>query len=282
MRRIAAITVVLATVVGTAGHPAKADPDPDPAATTAPDPRPEARRSHRTRVYHAIAIGSLTLAYGLSEFAFKSTFAPDECGWCNPPGIDKDVRDALVWDDVDKARLYSNITGYALVPASMIGMLLASDYKHGARRMFDDVAPVLESAATVAVIDQIVKFSFGRQRPFVRFGDPARPHATDDNLSFFSGHTSFTFALAVSAGVVAHRRHYKAEPVIWAAGLTLAATTGYLRIAGDKHYFSDVIVGAAAGSLAGYLVPTLLHDDVLGADVNVVPTGNGLAVVGTF
>jgi hypothetical protein len=281
MRKLAAITVVLATVVGGATPVANADPDPATPAP-APDARPEARRTKRTRVYHTIAIGGLTLAYGLSEFAFKDTFAPKDCGWCNPPGIDKDVRDALVWDNVIRAQLLSNITGYVVVPIATNGKLIGSGYKHGSRRMFDDAAAVLESAATIAVIDQITKFSFGRQRPFVRFGDLARPHSPDDNLSFFSGHTSFTFALAVSAGVVAHRRHYKLEPVVWATGLTFAAATGYFRIAGDKHYFSDVIVGAAAGTLTGYLVPTLLHDDVLGADVNLVPTGNGVAVVGTF
>ena len=48
-------------------------------------------------------------------------------------------------------------------------------------------------------------------------------------------------------------------PFSWAAGLPLAALTGYLRIAADRHYLSDVLVGAGAGTLFGTLVPRLLH-----------------------
>jgi hypothetical protein len=255
--RTRSITVLFCATVAAASGTARAD------STDEPRP-PEARRTDRTRAYHAIAIGAMATAYGLSEFVFKDTFAPDECGWCNPPGVDRSVRDALVWDEVSTARGLSNVTGFGLAPALSIGTL------------------VLSGAAAVSLINQTIKFTFGRSRPFVRFGDPNMEHHPDDNLSFFSGHTSFTFALAVSAGMVAHRRHYKAEPVIWAGGLALAAGTGYLRIAGDKHYFSDVVLGAIAGTAAGIVVPLWLHDEVLGKDVNIVPTGKGVAIVGSF
>jgi hypothetical protein len=273
--RTRSITVLFCATVAAASGTARAD--------TTDEPRPpEARRTDRTRAYHAIAIGAMATAYGLSEFVFKDTFAPDECGWCNPPGVDRSVRDALVWDEVSTARGLSNVTGFGLAPALSIGTLVLSGGGYGRRRVFDDVAPVLEAAAAVSLINQTIKFTFGRSRPFVRFGDPNMEHHPDDNLSFFSGHTSFTFALAVSAGMVAHRRHYKAEPVIWAGGLALAAGTGYLRIAGDKHYFSDVVLGAIAGTAAGIVVPLWLHDEVLGKDVNIVPTGKGVAIVGSF
>ena len=39
----------------------------------------------------------------------------------------------------------------------------------------------------------------------------------------------------------------------------LALFTGYLRIAADKHYASDVAVGALMGGLFGAGVPLLLH-----------------------
>jgi membrane-associated phospholipid phosphatase len=39
--------------------------------------------------------------------------------------------------------------------------------------------------------------------------------------------------------------------VVWATGLTLASTVGYLRIAADKHYFSDVVTAAIIGSIVG-------------------------------
>jgi membrane-associated phospholipid phosphatase len=41
--------------------------------------------------------------------------------------------------------------------------------------------------------------------------------------------------------------------------LTMATATRTLRIAADKHYASDVIVGAGVGFSSGYLLPVLLH-----------------------
>ena len=38
---------------------------------------------------------------------------------------------------------------------------------------------------------------------------------------------------------------------IWISALGLASATGYLRMAADKHYFSDVLTGAVVGSLVG-------------------------------
>ena len=41
------------------------------------------------------------------------------------------------------------------------------------------------------------------------------------------------------------------KTIVWISALGLASATGYLRIAADKHYFSDVFVGAIVGSLIG-------------------------------
>ena len=48
----------------------------------------------------------------------------------------------------------------------------------------------------------------------------------DNNLSFYSGHTNFSFALVVSSGTVATLRGYKGAGLIWAVGLPLAALAG--------------------------------------------------------
>jgi hypothetical protein len=62
--------------------------------------------------------------------------------------------------------------------------------------------------------------------------------------------------------------------------MTLATATAYLRIAADKHYLSDVVAGAALGAIGGMLIPVATGS--LPRGVDVVPTGNGVAVAGRF
>ena len=85
------------------------------------------------------------------------------------------------------------------------------------------------------------------------------------------------FSITVAAGMVAHWRNYWTEPYIWGTGIFLSTTTQYLRIAADKHYFSDVLVGGALGIAGGLLIPRLMREDV-----PIVPIKNGVAWVGEF
>jgi membrane-associated phospholipid phosphatase len=47
--------------------------------------------------------------------------------------------------------------------------------------------------------------------------------------------------------------------VVWTSGFLTAAAVGYLRIAADKHYFSDVMLGAIVGTALGAGLPLLFH-----------------------
>lgn len=238
----------------------------------------------RRRLSHLAAIAVGSGLYISSETFLKDDLVPDECRSCAPWGFDGSVRDALLWDNPARAASLSNLSGYLLSPATGLGLTVIASSVAGEAdlgRWLDDAIPIAEAAVLSALVNQIVKLSVGRQRPFVHFGDPARPPGLDDNLSFYSGHTTLTFAIATSAGVVAHRRGYRLEPLIWSTGYALAATTGYLRIAADKHYLTDVVAGAAAGAAIGLAVPLLLHPH-LASRISVAPTGNGLAVLGQF
>jgi membrane-associated phospholipid phosphatase len=204
------------------------------------------------------------IAYVLSESSFKDDLAPTSCRWCRLNSLDRGVRDRLLWDDTQAARSASNATGYMGAPLAGFGLLaLASWHDDRTEQMVDDELIVLEAVLATALLNQGVKFLAGRERPFVRALSADQkgmtPDPYDNNLSFFSGHTSFTFSIAVASGTVASLRGYRLAPWIWGSGLTLAATTGYLRIAGDKHYFTDVITGALVGSFVGFAVPYWLH-----------------------
>ncbi|HEV8549343.1 MAG TPA: phosphatase PAP2 family protein, partial [Polyangiaceae bacterium] len=126
------------------------------------------------------------------------------------------------------------------------------------------------------------------------------------NSSFMSGHTTIAFT---GAGLIcAHHQHLPlyggGAPDLLAciAALGAATTAGAMRVAADKHYATDVLLGMGVGLFAGYGLPNLLHygagngqprsllptfksasagiDAVLAPAVG--PSGGGLTLVGTF
>lgn len=211
-----------------------------------------------------VPVAAVAIAAWFGSEAVKSALAPAACRWCASNGLDDGVRSALRWDGTDRADTLSNVTAFALAPAAALGLPLASGASEGRTRGFlVDALVIAEATALAADLNQAVKFLAGRERPFVHALSPpekgATPQPADNNLSFYSGHTSLVFALAASSGSVATLRRYRLAPAIWGAGLVIAAATGYLRIAADKHYFSDVMTGAVMGAAVGAGVPYLFH-----------------------
>lgn len=75
-----------------------------------------------------------------------------------------------------------------------------------------------------------------------------RPDNTSEN-SFPSGHTAFAFTLAE----VLHQE-FKDKPLVYITGYTIATTVGAMRILNNRHWFTDVMVGAGIGMAATKLV----------------------------
>ncbi len=86
---------------------------------------------------------------------------------------------------------------------------------------------------------------------------------TGEFASFPSSHTSTAFTAAGLTCV--HHEHlplYGGQPwdtAACAGSIVLAFATGLFRVIGDRHYASDVLLGAAMGFSLGYLYPYLLH-----------------------
>lgn len=214
----------------------------------------------------------------------KTTLAPEACRWCASNGLDAGVRDALLWAQPRRAHVLSNVLAFVAVPAAGFGLpALAGAREGGMRQVGVDALIIAEAVALSIDLNQLVKFSVGRERPFVHALPAAdKPHAAnpaDNDLSFYSGHTNFAFAFAAAAGSVASMRRYRMAPVVWGIGLTLAAATGYLRIAADKHYFTDVMTGALLGTVTGAATPWLLHRPLVpgGGTLALAPLPGGAA-----
>lgn len=121
-----------------------------------------------------------------------------------------------------------------------------------------------ESIAISGFLNAVTKYAVGRPRPYVYSDDPrlkayAEHQGKDSHLSFFSGHSSTTFAASV-AGSYLFAQASSDRPAragVWGFELALAAATARLRTRAGKHFYSDVIVGAIVGAGVGYLVPRL-------------------------
>jgi hypothetical protein len=71
-----------------------------------------------------------------------------------------------------------------------------------------------------------------------------------NNVSFPSGHTSKAFTSAT----ILYEEFKDTNPWLAYSGYVFASTTGFLRIANNAHYLSDVLAGAGLGILITKLV----------------------------
>lgn len=209
------------------------------------------------------AIVGAAAAVWLTGELLKDELAPVRCRFCSPNALDGWTRDQLVASDERPFRLTSDVIAFAVLPAAvathqLLAARAAGDVHAGAR----DVLYVAEAGSVAMALNQVVKLAAGRERPFVHHGNYANPdrgHDPDDNLSFYSGHTTLAFATAAAAGTVSTLRGYRSAPWVWAVGMTLATAVGYTRIASDRHYLTDTLVGAAVGAGLGVGLPLWLH-----------------------
>jgi membrane-associated phospholipid phosphatase len=232
-----------------------------PAALAAPAPRPSPS-GDRLRVDWRVDV-PVTGALGLGALAFsltESKLGPRTCRWCEPDlnALDAAGRKARWSSHRNAADQLASVTAYGLTPVVAMGLVTLDAFRAGGwRQAAADDLVILEAAVLQAVMVSTLKYSLARKRPYVRDAAAGTRLGGGDNLSFPSGHTSLAFGIATASGTVATLRGYRSAPYVWGAGMTLATFTAYLRLAADKHYASDALVGAAIGALVGWAVPYL-------------------------
>lgn len=246
-------------------------------------------------VRDGLLTGGATLLWMVSDTVAKRALAPERCRWCDRDlasgedrlnALDRWGRGLRATGSEDRVARWSDVTAFGLVPVTMLGLELGLAAQDGALGQgAEDVVMTAEAVALSAVLTQAVKFSVGRERPFVRTLSSAQgaaaSHPEDFNLSFFSGHSSFAFSAAVAAGTVAELRGRPNRWLVWAVGLPLAATVPLLRMGADRHYLTDVVVGSAIGAVTGWAVPTLLHPRT-GSSLHVSVGPDGVSLGGVW
>lgn len=107
---------------------------------------------------------------------------------------------------------------------------------------------VVQSLAYAGIITTTLKIVIGRERPFLNNGpDQFHGFSTSDNRnSMPSGHTTVAFAICSSLAADID------NPYATVGLYGLATVTAWSRIYSDRHWLSDVFLGAAIGTACGY------------------------------
>ena len=218
--------------------------------------------------------------------------------------FDEDVRSALRLESLSDQLLAQDVSDVlltTLVTYPFFDALVIAGWYRNSPLVGAEIALIsAEVFAVTAAIQSLLNVGASRERPYGRECGTDRPETSRDCTtqtrfySFFSGHTSQAFAAAaVSCMHHANLPLYgggTSDAVACATGFVAAGATGTLRILGDQHYASDVIVGAAVGTLTGLGLPWLLHyhgapdAPAESSDVQLflIPTPTGASMFGSF
>ena len=161
----------------------------------------------------------------------------------SPNNFDSFIREKMHWGN-SKNELAGEISDILLYGVFVGGMPLSSLYLKNYNLLLIN----LEILSINGLITNVVKYTIQRQRPYSFY---SKKKDEESYKSFFSGHTSTAFAIGTSTAKMLTQYSNIDKRIIWLSTLGLASATGYLRMAADKHYFSDVLAGAIVGSFLG-------------------------------
>ena len=147
----------------------------------------------------------------------------------------------------------------------------------------NDFTPVLamyfQTLILAETLPLMLKGITQRTRPFAYNEDAPLEEKETQNArrSFYSGHASVAFAMAVFLSTVYSDFHPNSElkPFVWGVSLLAATTVGYLRYAAGRHFPTDIITGALVGSALGYFIPFIHRTNESDLGVSFGINGNG-------
>lgn len=152
-----------------------------------------------------------------------------------------------------------------------------------------------ESVILATAITGVLKTTLGRARPFVSNDTnpadfkPGGGFGNADRQSFPSGHTTTAFAVASSVTSETRRLYPNAVKFVAPVMYGGATLVGLSRMYHNKHWASDVVLGAGIGTFSGIKVVRYSHAHphnkvdrvILGTTIAMVPEG-GMALGFTF
>jgi len=175
------------------------------------------------------------------------------------------------------------------VPLALGATLYATGRLSGDGFVTQTGREVLRAVVVSGAITALVKGAVGRARPFASPGDPdvfTPWHGfTNASLaSFPSGHTSAAFATATVLSRELNAAHPGTRWLVSSLLFGAATFVGFSRVYQHQHWPSDVVAGAALGTITGYEVVAHARGDRSPIDrhlfshMSIAPSSGGLAV----
>jgi membrane-associated phospholipid phosphatase len=119
----------------------------------------------------------------------------------------------------------------------------------------------IEAIAVSGTVTSVLKMAFGRARPFLSPDDPSdfqffrRLEAPDGGYTAMpSGHATAAFAFASAVTGEVRLRAPQHARTVGVLTYGAAAVTAYARMHDDRHWLSDVTVGAGIGTVTGWAI----------------------------
>ena len=163
--------------------------------------------------------------------------------------LDDEVREELYFErsgDGGSMERIGNRFGNPLLASSAIALGYAAGRVTGERGLARGSARAAAGFLATGAVTQTLKWAVGRPRPDLGPDDEQlRPGSLDnDHQAWPSGHAAVAFSLATSVAMESDRAW------LGAAAYGLAGVTAWSRVRADRHWASDVVAGAAIGTLA--------------------------------
>jgi membrane-associated phospholipid phosphatase len=182
-------------------------------------------------------------------YAFAKDLIHPRCP-CNPSEVNSLDRHVIgnhnkILDDASDATAAIVLVAPPLIDAMDVGFSPA---------LLEDVTVYGETLAVNGALVTAAKYAVRRPLPRTYAGDPTLLNQPGGYRSFYSGHVSVVFAALSVTAMTLEVRH---QQYIWPWVLAVAAGTMVAaeRVAAGRHFYTDVAVGAVAGTAVGTLVP---------------------------
>ncbi|MEO5971406.1 MAG: phosphatase PAP2 family protein [Bdellovibrionia bacterium] len=119
-----------------------------------------------------------------------------------------------------------------------------------------DLVLILQTASWNGFLTELSHWIVQRPRPFVYYDPVQRGIDPAHYVSFYSGHTSFAAAMTVATFLILVVRGAPLLLLMLSAIAvqSLIISTAYFRILAGRHFLTDVIFGAVAGSAVAWVV----------------------------